>query len=297
MIEWVPAQTGQPRDVRELIGWKEVFWSAGSRQGIHLWQSNCSPGELPEGFLLNHVVCLYLGDATRCEHYVVGEKWRREVFMPESLFVSPAGVPFAAQWPDPVSSLGIMIEPELVSNVIGPGISSSRFELRYGHCAEDRLIAQLLYALRQDLREGSPRGRLYGESLGTALVAHLVRNYAEHDQLPCTPRGRLPPNRLRRVVDYINDRLETDLSLPELAALVGLNPDYFARAFKQTTGVAPYRYVLLKRIGRACRLLHDRRISLVEIAARSGFASQSSFTTSFRRLKGITPSSYRRALV
>jgi AraC family transcriptional regulator len=99
------------------------------------------------------------------------------------------------------------------------------------------------------------------------------------------------------VVEYINDRLETDLSLPELAGVVGLNPDYFARTFKQTTGVSPHRYVLLKRIDRACALLKDSPISIVEISQRSGFASQSAFTTAFGRIQGITPSAYRRALL
>jgi len=107
----------------------------------------------------------------------------------------------------------------------------------------------------------------------------------------------LPRNRLRRVLDYINDRLERNLSLSELAGLVGLNPDYFSRAFKHTTRFSPYRYVLLKRIERACVLLRDPRISISEITGRCGFASQSSFTTAFRRIKGITPSAYRHALL
>jgi AraC family transcriptional regulator len=107
----------------------------------------------------------------------------------------------------------------------------------------------------------------------------------------------LPRNRLRRVLDYINDRLERNLSLSELADLVGLNPDYFSRAFKQTTHFSPYRYVLLRRIERACGLLRDPGISISEITARCGFASQSSFTTAFRRIKGITPSAYRHALL
>ncbi len=84
--------------------------------------------------------------------------------------------------------------------------------------------------------------------------------------------------------------------MAELAQVVGLNPDYFARVFKQTTRVSPYRYVLLKRIDRACGLLRDPRVSIAEITARSGFACQSSFTTAFRRVKRITPSAYRRGL-
>jgi AraC family transcriptional regulator len=196
-----------------------------------------------------------------------------------------------------LSTLDFLVEPEFMSNVVRPGVPAHQLELRPTYSSGDPFIAQVLYALRRDLQEGFPRGRLYGETLGTALVVHLLRDYAELDSFAGTPRGRLPPNRLRRAVEYINDRLETDLSLSQLAALVGLNPDYFARAFKQTTGLSPYRYVLLKRIDRACGLLSDPRIPIGEIAERSGFGSNGAFTTAFRRVRGVTPSAYRYAVL
>ena len=159
--------------------------------------------------------------------------------------------------------------------------------------AGDPFTAQILFELRKDLSEALPFGRLYGESLGAALVTHLLRNFSDRGRSAPLARGGLPPHRLRRVLEYVNDRLANDLSLAELARVVGLNQAHFARAFKQSTGVSPHRYVLRQRIERASALLRNPRIAIAKVSALSGFASQSSFTTAFRRIKGITPRAYR----
>ncbi len=294
MPDWVSVENGRPRDIREFIRYAGSLDTDKSWTGLRLAEGESQPALLPEGHFRTHLVSLHLGEPAITERHVVGHRRRTETATPESVSIFPAKAPFVQQWQDRLPRLDLLIESEFVSNVVGRDVAANRLELRHTHSAGDPFIAQVLYALRQDAREGFPRGRLYGETLGTALVVHLLRHHAVQDGLGHSPRGRLPPNRLRRVVEYINDRLEMDISLPELAALVGLNADYFARAFKQTTGVSPHRYVVLKRIDRACALLGDARISIAEISARSGFASQSAFTTAFGRIRGITPSAYRR---
>ncbi len=78
-----------------------------------------------------------------------------------------------------------------------------------------------------------------------------------------------------------------------MAALVDLSPFHFARLFKATRGVTPYRFVLERRIAAARRLLGSDA-GLAEIAYATGFASQSHFTTIFRREIGVTPGAARR---
>ena len=81
--------------------------------------------------------------------------------------------------------------------------------------------------------------------------------------------------------------------MKDLAGLVGLNQGHFARAFKQTTGLAPYQYVLGQRIERACRLLEGGRVPIVEISERCGFGSEETLRRSFTRLLAATPQDYR----
>jgi AraC-like DNA-binding protein len=84
------------------------------------------------------------------------------------------------------------------------------------------------------------------------------------------------------------------VGLDRLAAVAGCSPTHFSRAFKQSTGLAPFQWLLQKRIDRAQSLLLGARHSLAEIALATGFSSQAHFTTAFRRVTGHTPGHWRR---
>lgn len=73
-----------------------------------------------------------------------------------------------------------------------------------------------------------------------------------------------------------------------------MSPDHFAHCFKLTFGVPPHRYVQQQRIAAGQRLLRRTRMSIAQIAAAVGFASQSHFTQVFRDHAGTTPARWRR---
>jgi AraC family transcriptional regulator len=100
---------------------------------------------------------------------------------------------------------------------------------------------------------------------------------------------------LQRITQYIEENLDAHLSLHALADVLGISIIRFVRSFKQSTGVQPHRYVLERRIAQSKSLLADANLPLVEVALRSGFSSQSHFSTVFRRLTNITPGRYRQA--
>jgi len=103
----------------------------------------------------------------------------------------------------------------------------------------------------------------------------------------------LPGGRLRRETAYIQQNLDTDLTLAELAAVVCMSPYHFARLFKGSTGVPPHRFVVRQRIARARGVLATPELSIAEISRLVGFRTASHFTTVFRRVLGITPGAYR----
>ncbi|HZP70891.1 MAG TPA: AraC family transcriptional regulator [Pseudolabrys sp.] len=107
-------------------------------------------------------------------------------------------------------------------------------------------------------------------------------------------RGGLAGWQRKRVTEYIEEHLSETISLSTLAGLVQLSPYHFARAFKQTLGVPPHRYHMNRRMEHAKILLADR--SVTEVALAVGYAETSSFSSSFRRATGISPSRFRRAL-
>ena len=107
------------------------------------------------------------------------------------------------------------------------------------------------------------------------------------------PHAILLSPKFRRVTEYIQQNLDTELSLAELAAVVYMSPYHFARLFKCSAGVPPHRFVVQQRIARACAILATPEPSIAQISRMVGFRSPSHFTTAFRRVTGITPKGYR----
>ena len=112
---------------------------------------------------------------------------------------------------------------------------------------------------------------------------------------PSADGHALPGCRLRRVTEYIQQNLDKDLRLAELAAVVYMSPYHFARLFKDSTGVPPHRFVVRQRIARARGVLATRELSIARISRLVGFRTPSHFSTVFRRALGLTPGAYRAA--
>jgi AraC family transcriptional regulator len=100
---------------------------------------------------------------------------------------------------------------------------------------------------------------------------------------------------MRRIRDFVEAHLETDIRLDMMAAVCGRSTEYFVRIFKATAGVSPYQYVLNLRIDRAKELLGVEGSSIADVALRCGFSHQEHLTRMFRRFTGVTPGRYRRS--
>ena len=94
--------------------------------------------------------------------------------------------------------------------------------------------------------------------------------------------------------DYIQGHLASDISIGDLANLLGLSRTQFLRRFKASTGTSPYQRVMEARVERAKELLANPRMNLSEIAASCGFANQAHLATVFQRFVKLSPSAFRR---
>ena len=138
--------------------------------------------------------------------------------------------------------------------------------------------------------------RQYAEALGIVLTHELLR--INNGTIPAKEhiRGGLAGWQEKKVAQYIEEHLPEDMSLATLAELAGLSPFHFARAFKQSFGLPPHRYLSSLRVERAKSLLADPAMSVTQVGFNLGFSETSSFTTTFRKHTGLTPTAYRRGL-
>lgn len=99
---------------------------------------------------------------------------------------------------------------------------------------------------------------------------------------------------LSKVRTYVRNNLEKEITLKAMADISGMSESNFSRRFKSSMGITPYQYVLQERLEEAKHLLLHQEMSLVDIAAATGFCSQSHFTTVFKKSTNLTPLQYRR---
>jgi AraC-like DNA-binding protein len=104
----------------------------------------------------------------------------------------------------------------------------------------------------------------------------------------------LAPWQKRKVLLYIEERLEARILVDDLAQLISLSTSYFSRAFKSTFGETPRAYIIKVRIERARTLMLDTPDSLSHIALACGLVDQAHLCRRFRQAMGTTPGAWRR---
>jgi AraC family transcriptional regulator len=262
-------------------------------RGARVEQRWIPPGETVAFAPESHIVNLVTRGSIACEGAWLGDRRLRFTAFCGSISVMPARAPTSFVWTGGCEMVSVLLDQDVVKAAISDEGLPESMDLRPQQPIDDLAARRIALNLLDEVQAGMPTGRLYSESLTLALVWHLLRD----QRLPraVAQSGGLRPNQLRRITAYIHDRLAADLTVRELARMSELSCAHFARQFKGSTGLSPHQYVFKERIDEACRLLETTPLKLVEVALRSGFAGQSSFTTAFGRATGSTPEAFRRA--
>ena len=171
--------------------------------------------------------------------------------------------------------------------------AESRIELRLERELVDPRLRALATAVEVERIAGFPSGRLFLESIEQALARALVVGYAVHDYSVRVYRGGLSPVKLRKIKELVQEKMEEDLSLEEMARTVGLSTAHFSQVFRNTTGQTPYQYLLWYRVQRAKVMLRSAEMRVLDVAIACGFKTQQHFAHVFRRMCGASPREYR----
>lgn len=151
-------------------------------------------------------------------------------------------------------------------------------------------LGTLIKMLADAVPDTDPSAQLYGDALITAIAVRLFRGAGAGGKVPT----KLSALQLRDALGFLDANLPGRVDLATLASLAGLSPSHYSRAFKASTGLAPYQWQLEARIARAKGLLMDTHGSLEDVAEATGFADAVHFGRTFRKLTGATPAAWQR---
>jgi AraC-like DNA-binding protein len=214
----------------------------------------------------------------------------------QTLTFVPAGRRFR-EWHDPDTDARIVyihIHPSATALTAGGHIAVDRLAARLHF--HSSLLWQTVLKVKTLVDGEGGRGSHYGSALGVVLTHELVHNEHGVRHREGSERGGLAAWQRRLVAQHVEEHLAERLPISRLAKLARLSRYHFCRSFRHSFGLSPHRYHLQRRAERAKTLLANPTLSITDIALDLGFLDTSTFSTTFRKLVGRTPSDYRRSL-
>jgi len=262
--------------------------------GLRVARYQLEATELPAHFHAEHLLLLHQGAQPVRSYRRSGSQLEEDLFRAGDGGLYPAGEYGALGWDGPADVLHVHLDAQVLAERARHDLNLPTFALREAFRLEDGLLLQLGRQLLAAAGAGHALGRLYTESLATALSYHLIAHYAARELAPARAEGGLPAAVLTRLDTYIEAHAEQPITLAALAELANLSVFHFARRFKLTTGLAPYQYVLAWKIRRARQLLRAGALPIAGISDALGFASPAHFSAAFRRAVGQGPRAFQR---
>jgi AraC-like DNA-binding protein len=154
-------------------------------------------------------------------------------------------------------------------------------------------LEQCMERLLAEHRRPTPESAIVARGALHELMAWIIRDHrAEQLRRNIEPAGYSPP--IVKVMEWLREHLDENVSVGDLADVAGLSASYFRRWFHREVGSSPRDYVTQLRIERSKQMLANTTRSITEIAMDLGFSTSAYFTAVFHRETGTTPTDFRR---
>ena len=257
----------------------------------HWWRA---AQEIPVYSAKQHAIVIHLKNKGNTERKMNGV-FQQENNQIGDIVLVPAHVEHWASFQQEAEIIIISLAPETLASTAHDEIDPDRVELTPQFAASDPLLEQIGRALLHELKSDYYGCQLYAESFASSMFVHLIRKYSARQHKIRNYKDGLSRYRLKKAICFINDRLDRNLKLIDIAQEIQMSQYNFCRLFKKSTGITPYRYIIQQRVEKAKRLLKENsELSIADIALECGFTHQSNFNYHFRQSTKMTPNAYRK---
>ncbi|MGI8839549.1 MAG: helix-turn-helix domain-containing protein [Caulobacteraceae bacterium] len=265
---------------------------------VHMRRYTGTHAEMRQPALTDALLCMHLGGAKRVRRWRGGHMNIHDVEL-GALTLLPAGQQNRWVTQGPIDFAHLTLEAGLLDQIAVEEFDSEPRELVDAVGVRSPHIEPLFRRLLAAIEDDGGGGRLYPDSLLVVLAVALLREHGAGGAPAPRPAafqaGGLTGWRLRRVVDYMDAELRSDIALADLTTLTGLSRAQFFRAFKQSTGLSPHRYLTRLRLDRAQGLLEETELEVGEVGAEVGLNDAKRFVALFKTRFGVSPRLYRLA--
>jgi AraC family transcriptional regulator len=251
------------------------------------------PGKNEAPALRKLVVALHVGRPVYMFCHRGGER-HSGLLVHGDIDIIPAQMPSVWESRQQDTALALGVDLSLLDSVAEEcGFDSQRLHMLNRFQIRDPQIENIAWALKAEMEAGYPGGRVFSESLATALATCLVRRHSSLAPMPSVRTSGVSGRKFKRVLAYIEENLAEEISLSDIAAVAGVSRSHLKVIFRRAVGVPVHQYVIQRRVERAQELLRGSALSINEIAGATGFTHQSHLAYHVRRMLGASPKAIR----
>jgi AraC family transcriptional regulator len=222
--------------------------------------------------------------------------WSRELLVPGNVSLLTRVEPSYWHWTADIEVTHLYLSQEVLARVSADVFDRDIADVRLKDVlkVDDDVLRGSIAAMAEEVQTNNLGGQLFVDALATQACIQILRHHAlvTFREKPVAGTG-LSSLQAKIVSRYIEENLDQQLRLAELASVARISVTHFLRQFKRRFGCAPHVYVIQRRLARAQRLLTKTTLSIKEVAASSGFADQSHMTRAFQKYLRTTPGAYR----
>jgi AraC family transcriptional regulator len=261
----------------DSLGWKGFRLEVGNNLG-------CDMDDVTvEGhYLLMNLGAATLNFETRCE-----STWVSGCQPTHAFWIIPEGHPFSIRHSEKNFWASALIDGEFLDAIAG-----CHHELKTATGVADDVLAHLMLSLMANLHNREENSNEVDKALINAFVITVAQKHGKPAaELPS--KGGIAPHQLKTLKKWLEDHIETSLTIDDIASQTGLSVAHFSREFKRSTGITPWGYVVQLRLDRASQLLKQGQ-SIGMVAANCGFSDHSHLSRLFKQRFGISPLAFAR---
>jgi AraC family transcriptional regulator len=280
--DWAKLMPSAPLLSSDTLGWESI--ALYRFRNPKRWQMQQPP-------LAWHFIAAHLLNPSKLSMRLNG-RWQRGHTSPGEVIIMAAEHENAWEWDGEIDEIHLCLAPAVL-DAVAAEMSDRPAELVSSISLHDPWIFQIAVRLMAEVSSPGGTTRMFGDLMAQALALELVRRHGSTTPHAGPERSALSRACLNRALEAIETNLSGNLSLAQVAAAAALSPFRLSHGFKNATGVSLHQYVIGRRVEHAKVMLRTTADPIADIAAAVGFASQSHFTTVFKRLTGATPRAYR----
>ena len=211
------------------------------------------------------------------------------------LFILPGREIVAQIAPGRLSTVTCSFDNAYAESIIGPLDQLSYTQLHNALDLRSSLMSSLLLRLRHEALYPGPISQAVAESFGHAMLTECA-HWLKAQDCEDNTGGALTARELQIIEQYLAGLSGKAPSVADLASACSLSERYFAKRFRELTGISVSQYIKAVQVSKAKSLLLETDLPLKEIAYRLGYSTSANFAASFRAATGTTPGQYRKSV-